>query len=288
MDYRKPLVLNEYEQVTDRALREVAGKHKLRVCPKVALSEALDIDRARLVGVLKNYALKASFDFVVADEQTALPEFAIEFDGYWHETDPKTMRRDQIKNHLCRRLGLSLLRIDSTWLYQIRRFTVLGWLIEVRKTYEEYVDAQGNRFPFGEDFYYPFIVTFDDSGNIVDQPLDLTLPARRYMHNANVRGVTKKLLNETVRGEDERGYTIVHSILPLTAGGYIVATVRTWTFNFPPVTPHELAEDVATVLTAERLRQYESGEYVPQSREQLASLRERTEGWIREGAILDA
>ena len=286
MDYRKPLLLNEYEEVTDQALREVAEKHGLRVCPKVALSEALDIDRAQLTGGLKNYALKASFDFVVADGRTTLPEFAVEFDGSWHHTDPETMRRDEKKNDLCRRLGLRLLRIDSAWLWEVRGATVLGWLIEVRKAYEQYLDAHGDRFPYGEDFYYPFVVTLDDKGNIKDQPLDLTLPARQYMWDANARGITKSFSNETVRGRDERGYTVVHSILPLSSGGCIIETVRTWTFNFPPVDPHELAEDLSTVLTAERLRQYELGKYVPQSEEQLASLRQRTEGWIREGAVL--
>lgn len=57
MDYRKRLLLNEQEQVTDKALREVADTHGLRICPKVALSEALDIDRAGISGPLKSYAL---------------------------------------------------------------------------------------------------------------------------------------------------------------------------------------------------------------------------------------
>jgi hypothetical protein len=288
VDHRKPLLLNEQEQVTDQALREVADKHGLRICPKVALSEALDIDRAGLTGRVKNYALKASFDFVVADERTALPEFAVEFDGQRHHDDSSTIQRDGIKNGLCRQLGLPLLRIDAHWLLEIRKFTVLGWLIEVRKMYEGWLEAEAEgQVPPGEDFMYWGIVELDDDGHIADMPYDLCWKVRGYMGDALRRGVTEHFSPETIRGKDERGYTVVHAILPLASGGYLIETVRTWTFNLPPVDAYELAQDVATVLVAESLRKYELSEKVPASREVLASLRRRTEGWIREGGVLN-
>jgi hypothetical protein len=289
VDRRKPLLINKYEEVTDKAPREVVQRRGMRVCPKVALSETLNIDRSGLSSADFTYALKATFDFVVADGRTSLPEFAVEFDGPLHGTDPASMARDRIKNAICRLFELPLLRIDATWLRPIRRFTLLAWLIEVNGLYWSWAaEQEAGRIPWAEEFYWPFIIELDDKGRIMDRPYDLALPAMLSMGSAYERGLTSAPVNETVTGEDDKGYTVAYSILPLSRGGYVIETARSWSFRFPPVSPRELTEDLATVATAEALERYERGDYVAHSDEQLASLRELTadEVWIRQGCLL--
>jgi hypothetical protein len=54
-----------------------------------------------------------------------------------------------------------------------------------------------------------------------------------------------------------------------------------------PVWPRELAHDLAIADVAAKLGEIERGELLPSGSEQLASLREETAGWIREGVLLD-
>jgi hypothetical protein len=169
------------------------------------------------------------------------------------------MARDRVKNAICRLLGLSLLRIDATWLRPIRRFTLLAWLIEVNGLYWSWAaEQEAGRIPWAEEFYWPFIVELDDKEGI-DRPYDLALPAMLSMRRAYERGLTSAPLNETVTGQDDKGYTVAHSILPVSRGGFIIETARCWSFRFPPVSPTELAEDLATIATAEALGHYERG-----------------------------
>jgi Protein of unknown function (DUF2726) len=286
-DGRKALLVNRYETITDQQLREASSRHGLRVCPKVGVAEVLNIQYSGITSEEYTYALKANFDFVVAtDNDVAYPLFAVEFDEPHHRTDPKTIRRDRMKNALCERFRLPLLRIDEGWLRPIRQWTVLRWIIEVQGLYDAWRQEQEEgRIPWEEDFYWPLIFDVDGQGRLVDRPYDLALEAIRALHEACARGVTTTLVEQQISHEDEHGYMVCYGVLPLAAGGYIIEQGRCWSFHFRPVTPRDLAQDLATIAVAEALRRHESGGYVPHSEEQLAALRARTEGWRVEGAV---
>lgn len=286
-DRRKPLIVNRYETVTDQQLREAAARHGMRVCPKVGMAEALNIERSGITSEEYTYALKANFDFVVVtDNENAYPLFAVEFDEPHHQTDPKTIRRDKMKNALCKRFRLPLLRIDEGWLRPIRRWTILTWIIEVQGSHNAWrQDQEEGRIPWDEDFYWPLIFEAGDKGRLGDRPYDLALDAIAALHDACARGVTTTLTEQMVSNEDENGHMVCYGILPLTSGGYIIEQGRCWAFDFHPVTRRDLAEDLATVAVAAALQRYEDGRYVPHSEEQLAALRARTKGWRVEGAV---
>jgi hypothetical protein len=48
------------------------------------------------------------------------------------------MRRDIMKNMICERLCLPLLRVDAGYLRSVGRFTLVGWLVELWFIYGEF------------------------------------------------------------------------------------------------------------------------------------------------------
>ena len=87
----KPL-LNRSEAFADERLRRVAETHGARVFVKPRVADVLPIERSGIASDHYSYALRAHFDFVIADEQHK-PLFAVEFDGPLH-ADTKTAAND--------------------------------------------------------------------------------------------------------------------------------------------------------------------------------------------------
>src|SRR5579875_210660 len=84
---RKPL-LSRNERRAETALQEIAQRHGFRVFSQVKLSQAIDPPD----GLKKSqwdYATRATFDFVVCDAETLIPEFAVELDDATHR-EPRT------------------------------------------------------------------------------------------------------------------------------------------------------------------------------------------------------
>ena len=57
----------------------------------------MEIEGSGIGDQLYSYALKAHFDFVVADGSDGQPKFAVEFDEIHHRTDPNTVENDRKK-----------------------------------------------------------------------------------------------------------------------------------------------------------------------------------------------
>jgi hypothetical protein len=113
-----------------RTSRRLADRNGARVFPKVRIADVLDIADSGISDREYGYALRAHFDFVVA-ETDGTPHFAVEFDGPQHATDRATIQRDALKAALCQRGELPLLRIDAGYLRPSGRFTLLSWLVEL-------------------------------------------------------------------------------------------------------------------------------------------------------------
>jgi hypothetical protein len=124
------LLVNASEVATDDCLREAASRWGLRVCPKVGVADALGLRGVDLPRGEYGYALKAHFDFVVVEGRHAAPLLAVEFDGAYHATDPDQIARDGLKASLCLRFGLPLMRISWPFLRRIGDTSTLGFVIE--------------------------------------------------------------------------------------------------------------------------------------------------------------
>jgi hypothetical protein len=154
VDRRRP-ILNRSENATESALWGAAEKNGARVFTKVRIADALSINQSGLPDQLWRYALQGHFDFLLADTTTSIPHFAVEFDGPSHAQNPDTIRRDEMKNLICERLGLPLLRVDAGYLRTVGRFTLVGWLAELWFLNEEfYAMQERGEIPYDEPFTY--------------------------------------------------------------------------------------------------------------------------------------
>jgi hypothetical protein len=176
MTYLKKVLVNKYEEDTDIALREAAGRCNARVFSKVGIKDAVDINKGKnlLTKEEYNYAFKAHFDFLITWADSS-PVFAVEYDGSAHYSDPATIERDKKKNEICQKLGMPLFRIDSQYLKRVGNFSIIGWLTELWFIYEGWVEAQEKRLvPLDEPFLYFLVLVLQphvrkrDGGKVVE------------------------------------------------------------------------------------------------------------------------
>lgn len=305
MDRRKKVLANSYEAATHEALRHAATEHDAQVFPKVRVADALDVHSSGLTDHEFRYALQAHFDFVISGQDSRVL-FAVEFDGPYHETDPKTIARDDLKRAVCDKLGLPLLRIDADYLRRrVGRFSLLGWLAEVWFMQEAFYGAQeSGSAPFDEPFIYSNILGFgymdgsrfveidslepeeqvrlliEHQGRIVvHRPYDPFLPYRASIVRSYKKGVCQRPVPEEVTGTDPQGYEVALAVLPVAPDQVIVGRSRVRSFMFPPVSPGELAVELSMVDAAKNLKLYSEGKYRPSSERHADLLRARVYHW---------
>ena len=327
MDRRRQILASKYEVATDKALREAASRCGVQVHIKVRIADSLDIASSGLTKEEFSYALKAHFDFVVAREDSTAA-FAVEFDGPQHDTDPDVVRRDALKNSICDKLAMPLLRIDADFLHPIgrSRFSILGWAAEVWFLYEGFCEAQASgQVPYDEIFNYSAylgwgyyegdrLVEIDHSdlakrmGKLFEQedlpeevkslslenlgqalgfgdrklvmirPYDPFLPA----HVELIRCLEKKVClspTEVLSAEDPQGYIVSLAFVKLPNDRTVIGRGRCRRFNFPPIGPWQLSEELATMDAAEKLKLYRRGNIHPSTPEAVAAWRERINTW---------
>ena len=152
-------LLNLPEAVTDQRLREVCNDFDAKVYAKVRVADVLPIENSGIDNDHYRYALQAHFDFVVTDSDDK-PLFAVEFDGSSHSS-PEVLRRDQIKNSLCDRFVLPLLRINRKYLTKaFSNWDLLRWFCTVffvKKSWDE--DVKEGRIPYDESIFDPMLVS---------------------------------------------------------------------------------------------------------------------------------
>lgn len=93
------------EKAVFRIAQAVAAHHGVEAIAKVRIADAIEIKNSGISNKEYSYALKAHFDVLVI--QHNLPLMAIEFDGAGHDA-----RNDHIKNGLCDRFELPLIRVN--------------------------------------------------------------------------------------------------------------------------------------------------------------------------------
>jgi len=152
-------LLNLPESLTDQRLREVCDDFDAKVYAKVRVADVLPIENSGIDNDHYRYALQAHFDFVVTDSDDK-PLFAVEFDGGSHSS-PEVQRRDQIKNSLCDRFTLPLLRINRKYLTPaFSNWDLLRWFCTVffvKKSWDE--DVEEGRIPPEDSIFDPMFVS---------------------------------------------------------------------------------------------------------------------------------
>ena len=145
-------LLNSYEKVTYRRVKEVADQHGAQVCIKVRLADVIPVNNSGVSDADFSFALKAHLDFLVTDGDYS-PLFAVEFDGPNHKADTQK-RRDQQKDGLAARFDLPLLRINANYLNRKYRYLdLLTYFVEVWFLHQGFLKGQeAGHIPGGEPF----------------------------------------------------------------------------------------------------------------------------------------
>jgi Protein of unknown function (DUF2726) len=256
----------------------------------------LEIANSGLTGPEYSYALRAHFDFLVGEED-GTPRFAVEFDGPQHLTNPATRHRDRIKGRLCEQFRLPLLRIEANHLRRTGRFTVLGWLVEawfVNRAWD--AAQQSGDVSLHEPFMMSNFVKLAPDGEPYPA-YDIGLHARESMLVAcNGARVTRRPFPEVVQqlsddlpasGQPADGYNRAYALLPLAAGGGLIARASCKATGFVPGCDGELIEGLVTANLGEKLRRYRNGELPADTDRDLARVRSATKGWTRMGDLLN-
>lgn len=296
MDRRRRLLLNAGEVATDKALSEAAERSGLFVLAKVRVASALEIDRSGLTDREFSYALKSEFDFVIADGDERLPQFAVEFDEPHHLTEPTTIERDRLKASICRKLGLPLVRIGSEFLKRERRFTLIGYLVEVWALERAFSEAQAAGTIPPDEPFMPENVIAESIDSAVSWPYWLDLPARLRVNRAHGEGLVRLPGLEELTtpwpslGDPDPDVEIVESwaIIALAKDGYVLgqAKLRNFPVFIPGVGARSLAASVAVGDAGRRLDRVLAGEQPPDSADDLLALRARTDGWTSQGMLV--
>jgi len=135
-------LLNRSEEVVYRELSNIASDNGMKVFAKPRLSDVIQKESSYLTQREFDFYTRSHCDFVVTDG-TFRPLMIVEYDGPLHQTDEKQQERDEIKNELCRRAALGMLRINANHVTKLYRgMTVLRWIVEVTELEKAFNEAQ--------------------------------------------------------------------------------------------------------------------------------------------------
>lgn len=175
-------LLNRAEETVFRELQNIASDNGLRVFSKPRLSDVIQKGSTHLTSREFEFYTRSHCDFVLTDADTR-PLMIIEYDGPLHQTSAKQRERDEIKNELCSRVELGLLRINDRYVTKLDSgMTVLRWIVEVSELEKAFYEAQENgQIPWDEPFDPTFVMGPAGSGERF--PYWLSASATQSFHN---------------------------------------------------------------------------------------------------------
>lgn len=177
---------SKYEEISYSKLKPICEENGAHVFPKVRLIDAIPDIRKSDTWV--SFALKSHLDFFITDIDYH-PLFAVEFDGSYHNSELQKSR-DNIKNDLCDRFKLPLLRINGGFLNRnYRDMDLLTYFIEVWFLNSAFNEAQENGdIPLDEIFDEAFIYSDPKHPN-KKWPYWLSIDIQNEIRNLHQQGL---------------------------------------------------------------------------------------------------
>lgn len=263
-------LLNKSEAATREPLGVVARHHGAEVFAKTRVADVLPIDGSGISDELFAHALRAHFDFIVADAHHE-PLFAVEFDGPRHGTDERAQAGDLKKNSLCRHFGLPLARVrDEHVFQQARGIGFVTWLAELFFSSQVLSEAaaRGELPPGSGDDPMNFVTHEHLPGGF---PLFISSAARCKVIEAHARGELRTSTPTLFCGEDAGENTTCLAVLSMASDHHLVARSSIYLHGFG-VLPRTAAEEVAVVCLLRRLKRFRSTGSGTLATEQLREL----------------
>jgi hypothetical protein len=145
-------LVNRQEEKAHGELKSVADDYGYVVYLKVRVADVLPIEDSGITQEQYTYALKAHFDFVACDSDYN-PVFVVEFDGPSHQADVQRLR-DSMKDGLCKRFDMPILRINTNHLVQkYNKASLLRWIVSAWELQKSFDEAQERgQIPWDEGF----------------------------------------------------------------------------------------------------------------------------------------
>jgi hypothetical protein len=173
-------LLNRSEEAVLRELQNIVSDNGLRVFAKTRLSDVIQKENTLLTKREFEFYTRSHCDFVLTDAQ-ARPLMIVEYDGPLHQSSERQQERDEIKNELCRRAELGLLRINDSYVTKLYRgMSVLRWIIEVTEIEKAFYEAQEKGYvPWDEPFDPTFLIPEGSGGRF---PYWLSASATQSFH----------------------------------------------------------------------------------------------------------
>jgi very-short-patch-repair endonuclease len=259
----RPMLVNSYESAADRMLQEIAEEQGDRVTLKARLADVIDVDgMGGLPRRTKSYALAAHLDFVMVDKETSRGRFAVELDGRQHFSDPVTLERDALKDELCERAGLPLLRITSGFARKVGRWRVLTYLAEAFYRAEAFFEAQEQGYiPHDEPFDMGSFIARDEHGCMSFDTLDAGVILAFHQHYRT--GRLPALLPDVFSMDlPEHRAVQAYGWLAVAPDRYLLARTIVRRFLFQGIGPSDLAEQLTMVEIGNLAQQWLNGEAV--------------------------
>lgn len=265
-NYRLKRILNEPEEVTNKILNDVTSKYEASVHIKFRVADVLEIRNSGLHDNEYKYALMAHFDFLVTDKDH-IPKFAVEFDGSQHKTDASAIRRDELKNSICRKFDLPLLRITSAYFEKIGQFpTILSWITELYFLQKLFYDAQDKgQIPQDEPWMWFSVVGYDP-----------VVRYRVFIEKAYEKGLCCDPLIGFMSGrsKDSKSYATL-SILKLQNDKYIIDSVECLAINYFAIPAREIATEISAYNIYKKLKKSLEGNKINTSTHDEISKKQR-------------
>lgn len=224
-------ILNSQEESTHTRLCAICDEWGSVVFPKVRVADVFSIEGSGISDSHYRYALQAHFDFVITTDDHK-PLFAVEFDGPTHSHEEQ-IRRDSIKDSLCERFELPILRINANYLpKKYRQWDLLSWFVEYWFLSEAFSQAQ-RRGDIPPDEGFDVLSAYRIPGKDGRFPLSLSLDARAEMLEMSQQGtISDPIPSYQVARDGSRFYRAI-AFLRVTSDTAVVATTGMRAQSFP-------------------------------------------------------
>lgn len=259
--------MNAREAAVDRSLARYAQENGYRIAMKMRLRDVIDADDDWLDVRERNFLFMAHLDFVVLDESTHLPVLAVEYDGPQH-SDLLQAERDRIKDWLCEKAGLPMLRIDNHFARKEGRWQVLEYILWAHEMSKAFCAAQKAGYvPYDEPFdpHFFLLPTKDP-----DQYEFSGLSQRAISYLCGFRERQVRWESTWWRGDDLS--VEVRALACLVNGQYLSAQCAVRNFAIEGISALDIASDLTITELAWHARRYNRGEAVALSAEQGAAV----------------
>lgn len=261
-------LLNRSEQIVFRELESVSADNNLRVFVKPRLSDVILKGKTILTRREFEFYARSHCDFLVTDSNLK-PVMVVEYDGPFH-ADEKQKERDRIKNDLCRRVGLGMLRINDKHVTNLYRgMTVLRWIVEVAELQKWFYEAQEKgQVHYDESFDPAFVDSIGDGRRF---PYWLSVDATQSFHkffktlDAGVPKGWSGILGADCEGT---GYRLSYLYFGEHAL-YAKTAVRKQDLDFPE---YDLLSELDTCELGIRFQKFRKGEIQPISKKEFRSI----------------